>query len=67
MSARNVIAFMRGPAARSDLLDSFKLMGKDEVMAVAADLGSAEGGEGNQQREHGVSTSGMRMAPARPR
>jgi hypothetical protein len=39
MSARNVIAFLRGPAARSDLLDSLKLMSKDEVLAVAADLG----------------------------
>ncbi len=39
MSARNVIAFMRGPAARSDLLHSLKLMSKGEVMAVAADLG----------------------------
>lgn len=39
MSAQNVIAFMRGPAARKDLLDSLKLMSKDEVMAVAAELG----------------------------
>jgi hypothetical protein len=39
MSARNVIAFLRGPAARQDVLESLKLMSKDEVMAVAADLG----------------------------
>jgi len=39
MSAQNVIAFMRGPAARRDLLDSLKLMSKDEVMAVATEAG----------------------------
>ncbi|MGE3270450.1 MAG: hypothetical protein AB7P40_16980 [Chloroflexota bacterium] len=39
MSARNVIAFMKGPAVQKDLLDSLKLMSKDEVMAVAGELG----------------------------
>jgi hypothetical protein len=39
MSARNVISFLQGPAARRDLLDSLKLMSKDEVLAVAADHG----------------------------
>ena len=28
MSAKNVIDFMRGPAARKDLLDSLKVMSK---------------------------------------
>lgn len=45
MSARNVITFLRGPAARGDLLDSLKLMSKAEVLAVAADLGYPFTGE----------------------
>jgi Nif11 domain len=39
MSSRNVIDFLRTHAARADLLESLKTKSKEEVIAVAADLG----------------------------
>lgn len=39
MSATNLIAFLRDVAARADLLDALKTRSKDDVIAVAADLG----------------------------
>jgi hypothetical protein len=39
MSSRNVIDFLRTHAVRADLLESLKTKSKEEVIAVAADLG----------------------------
>jgi len=39
MSERNVIDFLRTTAARVDLLDTLKVLRKDQVVAAAAGLG----------------------------
>jgi hypothetical protein len=39
MSARNVIDFLQGVAARADILDALKVRSKDEVIAAAAAFG----------------------------
>jgi hypothetical protein len=39
MSRQNLIEFLKGPAARTDMLEFLKLRSKDAVIAVAADVG----------------------------
>ena len=41
MSGKNVIGFLRTVASRADVIESLKVRSKDEVMAVAGELGFA--------------------------